>query len=300
MAGAAPVAGLIGAPRRVLPVLVLAQLAGTSPWFAVNAVMPELQRDFGWAGSDVGTLTSAVQLGFIAGTLLFALLTVADRHSPRRVFLLCSLASAACTVACALAAPSFAGVLLFRAMTGFFLAGIYPVGMKIASIWFPRGLGGALGWLIGALVLGSAQQRMRCAPSVPSCRGRRCSTASRCAHWPAACCCSPPCRKHLASARRDPAVARAGQHLDRRARARVGARLLRPHVGAVHAVGAGAGDPGDAVGRRRRCPGRRSQSSPSVRSVASAAAGGHVASAAPASRGFSSPPAARAACLRHG
>jgi MFS family permease len=140
----------------VLPVLVLAQLAGVSPWFAVNAVMPELQREHGWNAAAVGTLTSAVQLGFIAGTLLFALLAVADRFSPRRVFLLCSLAGAACTLAGAWSAGSFQQLLLWRAATGFFLAGIYPVGMKIASQWFPQGLGAALGWLVGALVLGSA------------------------------------------------------------------------------------------------------------------------------------------------
>jgi len=144
------------APARVLPVLVLAQLAGVSPWFAVNSVMPALQREYGWNAADVGTLTSAVQLGFIAGTLLFALLAVADRFSPRRVFLLCSLAGAACTLAGVWSAGSFPQLLLWRAATGFFLAGIYPVGMKIASQWFPQGLGGALGWLIGALVLGSA------------------------------------------------------------------------------------------------------------------------------------------------
>jgi len=143
-------------PRHLLPVLVLAQLAGVSPWFAVNAVMPELQRDYGWAAADVGTLTSAVQLGFIAGTLVFALLAIADRFSPRRVFLLCSLAGAACTLAGAASAGSFQLLLLWRALTGFFLAGIYPVGMKIAAMWFPQGLGSALGWLIGALVLGSA------------------------------------------------------------------------------------------------------------------------------------------------
>ena len=144
------------APRRVLPVLVLAQLAGVSPWFAVNAVMPALQRDYGWNAAAVGTLTSAVQLGFIAGTLLFALLAVADRFSPRRVFLLCSLAGAACTLAGVWSAGSFQQLLLWSSATGFFLAGIYPVGMKIASQWFAQGLGGALGWLIGALVLGSA------------------------------------------------------------------------------------------------------------------------------------------------
>jgi DHA1 family inner membrane transport protein len=148
--------GVTPTPARVLPVIVLAQLAGTSPWFAVNAVMPELQRDFGWAAADVGTLTSAVQLGFIAGTLVFALLAIADRFSARRVFLLCSLAGAACTLAGAWSAGSFDTLLFWRALTGFFLAGIYPVGMKIASMWFPQGLGAALGWLVGALVLGSA------------------------------------------------------------------------------------------------------------------------------------------------
>ena len=144
------------APRRVLPILVLAQFLGTSPWFAVNAVMPDLQRDFGWAAASVGTLTSAVQFGFIAGALVFALLAMADRFPPQRVFLLCALGSAACTVAAGATASSFGALVFWRFLTGFLLAGIYPVGMKIAASWFPRGLGAAMGLLIGGLVLGSA------------------------------------------------------------------------------------------------------------------------------------------------
>jgi MFS family permease len=144
------------APRRVLPVLVLAQLAGTSPWFAVNAVMADLQRSHGLGEGAVGTLTSALQLGFIVGTLVFALFSVADRWPARRVFLVCALAASACTLAAAASAGSFGALLGWRALTGVCLAGIYPVGMKLASLWFPRGLGGALGWLVGALVLGSA------------------------------------------------------------------------------------------------------------------------------------------------
>jgi DHA1 family inner membrane transport protein len=144
------------APRHVLPVLVLAQFAGTSLWFAVNAVMPDLQHELGWPASAVGRLTSALQLGFIAGTLVFALLAIADRFSPRRVFLLCSLAGALCTVGAWWMVRELSALWVWRAATGFFLAGIYPVGMKIASQWFPQGLGAALGWLIGALVLGTA------------------------------------------------------------------------------------------------------------------------------------------------
>ena len=144
------------APRHVLPLLVLAQFAGTSPWFAVNAVMPDLQRAYGWPDTALGTLTSAVQAGFILGTLVFALGGVADRFSARRVFLASALAAAVCTLA-ALACSSHLGALhMLRAATGFCLAGIYPVGMKIAAQWYRGGLGGALGWLVGALVLGSA------------------------------------------------------------------------------------------------------------------------------------------------
>ena len=147
---------MLTAPKRILPILVLAQFAGTSLWFAVNAVMPDLQQQMGWPASAVGRLTSALQLGFIVGTLVFALLAIADRFSARRVFLFCALAGALCTLGALMRIASFSELLLWRAATGFFLAGIYPVGMKIASQWFPKGLGVALGWLVGALVLGSA------------------------------------------------------------------------------------------------------------------------------------------------
>ena len=143
-------------PRRILPTIVLSQLAGTSLWFAINAVMPDLQRDWQLPAAAVGSLTSAVQFGFISGTLAFAALTIADRFSPRQVFLLCALAGAACNAAGALLDRQYAALLALRFATGFFLAGIYPVGMKIAAGWYTRGLGAALGLLVGALVLGTA------------------------------------------------------------------------------------------------------------------------------------------------
>ncbi len=143
-------------PRRILPAIVLSQLAGATLWFAINAVMPELSREARLAPSSIGVLTSAVNAGFIAGTLVFALLTIADRFSPRRVFVLCAFAGAGCNAAAVFAASSFELLLALRFATGFFLAGIYPVGMKIASGWYTRGLGAALGFLVGALVLGTA------------------------------------------------------------------------------------------------------------------------------------------------
>ena len=147
-------------PRHVLPVIVMAQLLGTSPWFAVNAVMPDLQRLAGFGADALGTLSAALQLGFVAGTLVFALLAVADRYPARWLFFCCACGAALCTLAAAVvvsaAAPSLPALIGWRALTGFLLAGIYPVGMKLAAQWFPQGLGVALGWLVGALVLGSA------------------------------------------------------------------------------------------------------------------------------------------------
>ena len=143
-------------PRRVLPVIVLAQFAGTSLWFAVNAVMPDLQQAWGLPAAAVGTLTSAVQLGFVAGTLVFALLMVADRFPPAIVFLVCSLLGALANAAMLLSDGSIAVLLALRFIVGFLLAGIYPVGMKIAALWYRERLGAVLGVLIGALVLGTA------------------------------------------------------------------------------------------------------------------------------------------------
>ncbi|MDN2578679.1 MFS transporter [Aquibium sp. ELW1220] len=143
-------------PARILPAIVVSQFAATSLWFAGNAVMPELQRAAGLPVSAVGDVTIAVQLGFIAGTLVFAWLAIADRYSPRMIFFLCALAGAAANAATLATGGEYLPLLVVRFATGFFLAGLYPVGMKIASGWYDRDLGLALGWLVGALVLGTA------------------------------------------------------------------------------------------------------------------------------------------------
>jgi len=143
-------------PARILPVIIASQFAGTSLWFAGNAVLGDLQRQWGLAPDTLGYVTSAVQFGFISGTLVFAFLAVADRYSPRLVFFLCALAGAVANLGVLAASGGLAPLLLCRFATGFFLAGIYPVGMKIASGWYRTGLGNALGFLVGALVLGTA------------------------------------------------------------------------------------------------------------------------------------------------
>jgi len=140
----------------ILPVIILSQFAGTSLWFAGNAVIGDLQQEWGLDAASLGYTTSAVQLGFVAGTLAFAFLAVSDRHSPRNVFFACALLGAASNLAVLLLAGGLGTLILFRFLTGFFLAGIYPVGMKIAAGWYRDDLGRAIGFLVAALVLGTA------------------------------------------------------------------------------------------------------------------------------------------------
>ena len=139
----------------ILAALVLAQFLGTSLWFAGNAAAPELECLLGQSGL-VPTITSAVQLGFIVGTFFYALFQLADRYSPSQVFLWSSLAAGAVNVALLLVPLQLEWILGSRFLTGFFLGGIYPVGMKIADDYTKGGLGVALGFLVGALVLGTA------------------------------------------------------------------------------------------------------------------------------------------------
>lgn len=143
-------------PKHTLPVIVFAQFTGTSLWFAGNAILPQIQEAWGLPGNSLAQVTSAVMLGFILGTFTFALLSIADRFHPSQVFLICSLLGAFSNVILLLITPSYFWLMVSRILTGVFLAGIYPVGMKIASDWYGRKTGKALGYLVGALVLGSA------------------------------------------------------------------------------------------------------------------------------------------------
>lgn len=121
-----------------------------------NIVVPQLPLSDLDTATGVSSILASVQFGFIAGTLIFALLAFADRFSPSKVFMTCALLGAIVNLAVLLPAVDFTTLLISRFSTGFFLAGIYPVGMKIAADYFEQGLGKALGFLVGALVLGTA------------------------------------------------------------------------------------------------------------------------------------------------
>jgi MFS family permease len=138
-----------------LAVVSFGELAALAPWFGASAVAPALTREWGLGGLDLPILTIAVQLGFVAGALLLALTGAADALSAPRLFFAGAVLAAAANVGFALSGDVAAAV-PFRALTGFALAAVYPVGMKLIVGWFQRDRGLAIGTLIGALTVGSA------------------------------------------------------------------------------------------------------------------------------------------------
>lgn len=148
-------------PRRIsITILVLAQISVLSVWFSSAAVLAEMKDEAGLATSDLAWLTTAVQLGFALGALGFAALGLADRFDPRRVFCLSALVAAAANLG-QLAVPiGGTEALALRALTGAALAGVYPVGMKIAVGWSVKDRGLLVGALVGALTLGSASPHL--------------------------------------------------------------------------------------------------------------------------------------------
>ena len=132
--------------KTILPIIVVAQFCCTSLWFASNSVMSDLVINFGLTANAISNLTSAVQFGFILGTLVFAVLAIADRLSPSKVFLISALFGALFNAGLIWEGNNLTMMLSIRFLTGFFLAGIYPVGMKIAADYFNKGLGKSLGF----------------------------------------------------------------------------------------------------------------------------------------------------------
>ncbi len=141
---------------RALALLAVAELFGMSLWFGVSAVVPLLRAEWQLSEASADWLTLAVQLGFVAGTLVSSLLNLPDIMSARKLVAVAALCGALTNALFALLAHDAGMGITLRFLTGLFLAGVYPPGMKIMATWFRRGRGLALGFLVGALTLGKA------------------------------------------------------------------------------------------------------------------------------------------------
>ena len=142
--------------NRALVLVSTAVLLASSTWFSGTAAAPDLIHSWRLNSTESAWLTISVQLGFITGTFLYAFFNLADVFNPRRVFFVSALLGAAFNGAFAFLSQGILAALLFRALTGVTLAGIYPVGMKLVASWFRSHLGWRLGILVGALTLGTA------------------------------------------------------------------------------------------------------------------------------------------------
>ncbi|MBM3394041.1 MAG: MFS transporter [Betaproteobacteria bacterium] len=141
---------------RAVGVIVIAQLFGTSLWLSANGAALDLTRYWNMSAAQLGWLTNAVQLGFIAGTLILSLSGLADRHHASRIVVASCLAGAMFNALFALVAQNLAQGIALRFAVGLALAGVYPLGMKLIVSWVAEKAGAALALLVGMLTLGTA------------------------------------------------------------------------------------------------------------------------------------------------
>jgi len=141
---------------KAMGLIALAELLCMSVWFSASALVPVLRAEWHLSDSSVSWLTLAVQLGFVAGTLLSAVFNLPDIISSRRLCAASAAGAAVINAAFGLFADGPTSGIVLRFWTGFFLAGVYPPAMKVMATWFRRGRGTALGVLIGALTVGKA------------------------------------------------------------------------------------------------------------------------------------------------
>jgi MFS family permease len=141
---------------RSVTLLVIAVVLALSLWFSAAAVLPGLAAAHGLTLAALAGLTTATQIGFVAGALTLAATGLPDRRDPRAVFAASAVLAAAANAVLLVARPDGIAALLSRAVVGAGLAGVYPVGLKIAVGWSEARRGLITGLLVGALTLGSA------------------------------------------------------------------------------------------------------------------------------------------------
>ncbi|MYD93589.1 MAG: MFS transporter, partial [Chloroflexi bacterium] len=145
---------------RSLSLLTLAELLALAPWFSAAAVAPLIQAEWQLSAGTAAWLTLAVQLGFVAGTLVSGVLNIPDRFDASRLFALSAAGAALTTAGLAVIATGPLDGAVLRFLTGAFLAGVYPPGLKLAATWTRRSRGLALSLIVGALTVGSASPHL--------------------------------------------------------------------------------------------------------------------------------------------
>lgn len=143
-----------------LAILLLCEVGAMTVWFSSAAVVSTIKQTQALSEQSAALLSSSLQLGFVLGTVTSAVLSLADRFDPRRLFMASALVAAAATLCLAMLPPAGPLVYALRLITGMCMAGVYPVGMRLAATWAKGDLGLLIGLLVGALTLGSASPHL--------------------------------------------------------------------------------------------------------------------------------------------
>ena len=147
---------VLGAKPVAITIIALCQVAAMALWFSASAVVPALLAEYRLSPFLQAALTSGVQAGFVVGSLASAIFGLADRIEPRRFFMIAAIVASAANALILIVDPAGPLVPALRFVTGICMAGIYPVGMKLAATWARGDMGLMVGLLVGALTLGSA------------------------------------------------------------------------------------------------------------------------------------------------
>ncbi|CAG0998341.1 hypothetical protein BURK1_02684 [Burkholderiales bacterium] len=148
-------------PKRAsIAIIAACQVLAMALWFSASAVVPQLVAEYRLSGFMQSALTSGVQLGFVAGCLVSAFFSLADRLELRRFFAASALLGAGANALLLVVEPTSAWMPVLRFVTGVAMAGVYPVGMKLAATWADGDMGLMVGILVGALTLGSASPHL--------------------------------------------------------------------------------------------------------------------------------------------
>ncbi|MBL4667212.1 MAG: MFS transporter [Sneathiella sp.] len=145
---------------KAVTLLALAQVAALSLWFSATALIPAFEAEYDFGDFHSALLSSSVSIGFVIGTLSSAILSLADRFSPHRIYSLSAFVAICANAAILFFEPNSPFVILLRLITGMMMAGLYPIGMKMIATWANRDAGLLVGLLVGALTLGSASPHL--------------------------------------------------------------------------------------------------------------------------------------------
>lgn len=146
----------ISSKTKSIGILIVAEMSGMILWFTTAAIMPDMAREGAISEARQAWLSTGVQGGFVLGALIIAISGIADRLDPRRVFAASAFFAASANLALLIAPLGGDIAITLRVLTGVALAGVYPIGMKIAFGWGTKDRGLLIGLLVGGLTMGKS------------------------------------------------------------------------------------------------------------------------------------------------